>query len=52
MISTNETKATSQELNVNRKETAATQERYWDFLHGCWKYGPVQHHGWDFRYRG
>lgn len=35
MVSTNETKATSQELNVNRKDSAATQERHWDFLHGC-----------------
>ena len=52
MASTNETNAILKESNTNEKNTTETQERHWDFLHSCWKYGPVQHHGWDFRYRG
>lgn len=52
MISTNETSVTMKESNSNGKDIAETQERHWDFLHGCWKYGPRKHNGWDFRYRG
>lgn len=52
MPSTNETKVTTNELNSDGKDATETQERHWDFLHGCWKYGPRKFNGWDFRYRG
>lgn len=52
MASTNETNTILKESNSHGKDATETQERHWDFLHSCWKYGPVQHHGWDFRYRG
>lgn len=51
MPSTNETKVTTNELNSNGKDVIETQERHWDFLHGCWEYGPRRLNGWDFRYR-
>lgn len=51
MPSTNETKVTTNELNSDGKDATETQERHWDFLHGCWKYGPRKFNGWDFRYR-
>lgn len=52
MPSTNETKVTTNELNSDGKGATETQERHWDFLHGCWEYGPRKFNGWDFRYRG
>lgn len=52
MPSTNETKVTTNESNAIGSSATETQERYWDFLHGCWKYGPRKFNGWDFRYRG
>lgn len=50
MVSTKETNVTANE-SATGKDTAGTQEKHWDFLHGCWKYGPCKHNGWDFRYR-
>ena len=52
MVSTKETNVTANE-SATGKDTVGwgTQERHWDFLHGCWKYGPRKHNGWDFRYR-
>lgn len=41
MPSTNETKVTTNESNAIGSSATETQERHWDFLHGCWKYGLV-----------
>lgn len=35
MPSTNETKVTTDESNAIGSSVAETQERHWDFLHGC-----------------
>lgn len=46
MPSTNETKVTTNESNTIGSSATETQERHWDFLHGCWKYGPRKFNGW------